>query len=98
MLVLDDTRMVRQADPTNVGQRHGPYTFDILGGSGYDCWGGRWPLVGSCDASNYRTEECCPFHLGNSTDQPGCRYTNPSDSGPGDPFEWSARCQFLHTS
>ena len=31
MLALDDSRMVRQADPTNVGQRHGPYIFDILG-------------------------------------------------------------------
>jgi hypothetical protein len=89
MLLLDPSRMTRQADPTNVGQRHGPYTFDILGGSGYDCWGGRWPLVGGCDASNYRTEECCPLRLGNDTTQPGCRYTFTGDSGPGDPFEWS---------
>ena len=35
LLALDNSRMVRQADPTNVGQRHGPYVFDILGGSGY---------------------------------------------------------------
>ena len=89
MLQLDPSRMTRQADPTNVGQRHGPYVFDILGGSGYDCWGGRWPHVGGCDASNYRTEECCPLRLGNDTTQPGCRYTSSGDSGPGDPFEWS---------
>ena len=86
---LSPSTMVRQADPTNIGQRHGPYVFDILGGSGYDCWGGRWPLVGSCDASNYKDEECCPTHLGSNTDQPGCRYVFKGDSGPGDPFEWS---------
>lgn len=83
---LDPTRMTRQADPTTVGQRHGPYHFDVAGGAGYDAWGGRWPLVGSCHSANFNSAECC----NGSTDlsAPGCRYDT-HDGGPGDPFEWS---------
>ena len=32
---IDPTRMTREADPTCIGQRHGPYHFDIVSGAGY---------------------------------------------------------------
>ena len=83
---IDPTRMARQADPTTVGQRHGPYHFDVASGSGYDAWGGRWPMVSSCASSNYETAGCCNDTADKA--QAGCRY-NSHDGGPGDPFEWS---------
>ena len=78
--------MTRQADPTTVGQRHGPYHFDVASGSGYDAWGGRWPLVSSCASSNYESVGCCNDTADKA--QAGCRYDT-HDGGPGDPFEWS---------
>jgi hypothetical protein len=83
---IDPTRMTRQADPTTVGQRHGPYHFDVASGSGYDAWGGRWPLVSSCASSNYESVGCCNDTADKA--QAGCRYDT-HDGGPGDPFEWS---------
>ena len=76
---LDSTRMARQADPTTIGQRHGPYHFDIAGGGGrggagwgYDCFGGRWPETSSCSSVNFNSTGCCNGSLLGSG--PGCRY------------------------
>ena len=92
---LDPTRMARQADPTTVGQRHGPYHFDVGSGAGYDCWGGRWSLPSSCSAVNFASAGCCngslstvPLGGSSMVGRPGCRYST-HDGGPGDPFEWS---------
>lgn len=82
---LDPTRMTREADPTCIGQRHGPYHFDLLSGAGYDCWGGRWDTPAACSGANFGHDPgCCPT----GAHGPGCRYEGP-DGGPGDPFEWS---------
>jgi beta-galactosidase/beta-glucuronidase len=85
-------RLARQADPTNIGQRHGPYHFDIMGGAGYDSWGGKWDRPGSCSSANIRTSaSCCPDPLvpiDTAGAPAGCRYSR-TDGGPGDPFEWS---------
>ena len=85
---LDPTRMAREADPTNVGQRHGPYHFDLVGGTGYDAWGGRWDRPSACSAANIHTDPGCCSGGSSGSSEPGCRYDGP-DGGPGDPFEWS---------
>ena len=78
--------LIQKVSLFQVGQRHGPYHFDVVGGAGYDAWGGRWPEVGSCSSANFDSAECCNGNADHS--QPGCRY-NTHDGGPGDPFEWS---------
>ena len=87
MQSLDPTRVAREADPTNVGQRHGPYHFSIVDGAGYDAWGGRWDAPSSCSSANLATDAGCCEDAGRD-DGAGCRYSQ-HDGGPGDPFEWS---------
>ena len=75
---LDPTRMAREADPTCIGQRHGPYHFDLLSGAGYDSWGGRWDRPAACSGANFghdpgvhpmhsytsMTRQICGFEVG----------------------------------